>query len=206
MAERPIVVAIGGPNGAGKTTVSRSVLAQTLGVTEFVNADTIAAGLSGFDPAGAAIAAGRVMLTRLRELAEARQSFAFESTLASRTFARWLVDLGNAGYEVHILFIWLRSVDLALRRVRARVRKGGHHIPEFDVRRRYSRSAGNLLRLYAPLAEQFDGTWRVYDNSERRPILIAHGGAIGSKILDTRAFARLTEAADGDSKDPAHGV
>jgi hypothetical protein len=75
----PSIVVIGGPNGAGKTTISRAVLAETLGITEFVNADTIAAGLSGFNPGHAAIAAGRIMLIRLRELAEMRADFAFES-------------------------------------------------------------------------------------------------------------------------------
>src|ERR1041385_7120822 len=89
-ATPPMVVIIGGPNGAGKTTISRAVLADTLAITEFVNADAIAAGLSGFAPEHAALAAGRVMLERLRELARARADFAFETTMASRTFAPWL--------------------------------------------------------------------------------------------------------------------
>ncbi len=146
----PQVIVIGGPNGAGKSTIAREVLDRTLGITEFVNADTIAAGLSGFDPNRAAFAAGRIMLARLHELAAARESFAFGSTLASRSFAPWLSGLAGRGFEILLLYIWLRSPELAVRRVRARVRKGGHLVPEAVVRRRYQRSAANLFELYMP--------------------------------------------------------
>jgi predicted ABC-type ATPase len=104
MGSSPNIIILAGPNGAGKTTISREVLANTLGITEFVNADIIAAGLSGFDPERAAFAAGRIMLARLRELADAKTTFAFESTLASRTFAPWLIHQKARGYEVHIVY------------------------------------------------------------------------------------------------------
>lgn len=192
----PTIVVIGGPNGAGKTTVSRAVLADTLGITEFVNADTIAAGLSGFDPERAAFAAGRVMIERLRELADARTDFAFETTLASRTFAPWLSRLALRGHEVHLLYIWLRSPDLAIRRVRARVRKGGHAVPDDTIRRRYARSAANLFTLYLPLAR----TWRLYDNSERRPVLFAYGRrGEPATMLRSRPYSRLQEVARADA-------
>jgi predicted ABC-type ATPase len=97
MPPSPSIVIIAGPNGAGKTTISRAVLAETLGIEHFVNADAIAAGLSGFSPQTAAFQAGRIMLARLRELAAARESFAFESTLASRTFAPWLSACAAGG-------------------------------------------------------------------------------------------------------------
>lgn len=175
MADIPQVIVIGGPNGAGKTTIAREVLERTLGITEFVNADTIAAGLSGFDPERAAFAAGRVMLARLHELALARVSFAFESTLASRTFAPWLGELISAGFAVHVIYVWLRTPELAIRRVRARVKKGGHGIPDEVVRRRYARSMTNFVKLYQPLAER-SGTWSLYDNSNALPYMIAEGG------------------------------
>lgn len=204
----PEIVVIGGPNGAGKTTIAREVLAETLRITEFVNADAIAAGLSGFDPERAAFAAGRVMLARLHELAAARpaRSFAFESTLASRTFAPWLSGLVDHGFAVHILYVWLRTPGLAIRRVRARVRKGGHGVPDDIIRRRYSRSATNLFRLYLPLAERA-GTWRIYDNSGPRPALMAVGGAhMATKpiITDAAAFKRLKEFGYGDHPEEAH--
>jgi predicted ABC-type ATPase len=129
MPTRPYIVVIGDPNGAGKTTISRPVLAETFHLAEFVNADTIAAGLAAFHPETAAFAAGRVMLSRLRELAGRLSSFAFESTLASRTFAPWLAAQIAAGYDIHFIDVALNSPTLARRRVRLRVLSGGHDVP-----------------------------------------------------------------------------
>src|SRR3954452_10640772 len=131
----PQVIVIAGPNGAGKTTAAPFLLRDTLGVTEFVNADTIAQGLSAFEPEQVATAAGRVMLARLKELAERRANFAFETTLASRWFARWLQKLIGGGYTLHLLFLWLPSADFAVSRVADRVRAGGHTVPEETIRR-----------------------------------------------------------------------
>lgn len=193
----PQVIVIGGPNGAGKSTIARDVLEGTLGITEFVNADTIAAGLSGFDPERAAFAAGRIMLARLHELAAAGESFAFESTLASRSFAPWLTGLTERGYEVVLLYIWLQSPGLAVRRVRARARRGGHSVPEDVIRRRYMRSAANLIGLYLPIADRA-GLWRVYDNSALVPQQLATGGQGQSPtIYHPIVWKRLQEVAGG---------
>ena len=102
---RPSVVVLAGPNGAGKSTAAPALLQGALGVTEFVNADAIARGLSAFDAERAALPAGRVMLRRLRDLARQRVSFAFETTLASRSFAPWLAELKRDGYSIHIVFL-----------------------------------------------------------------------------------------------------
>jgi len=158
----PSVVVIAGPNGAGKSTAAPALLNGTLDVSEFVNADTIAQGLSAYNPQGAAIAAGRIMLTRLKELAAAKESFAFETTLASRTFAPWIAELVAGGYAFHLVFLWLPSADLAVERVAERVRAGGHHVAEDVIRRRYAKGINNFFSLYRPLAT----TWYVYDNSE----------------------------------------
>lgn len=159
----PSVVVLAGPNGAGKTTAARTLLAETLKVMTFVNADVIAQGLAGFDPDSAAIEASRIMLERLHALAEQRADFAFETTLAGRTLADWLRDLRQTGYFVHLLYFWLESADLAVARVGERVRLGGHNIPEETIRRRYQRSIQNFFQLYRPLVT----TWRVYDNSQQ---------------------------------------
>ncbi|MBX3403051.1 MAG: AAA family ATPase [Phycisphaeraceae bacterium] len=194
----PQIIVIGGPNGAGKSTIAREVLHGTLGVSEFVNADTIASGLSGFDPERAAFAAGRVMLARLRELAAAGQSFAFESTLASRSLAPWLQEIGAGGYVVLLLYVWLRSPEIAVRRVQARVRRGGHSVPDEVIHRRFGRSAANLIDLYLPIAERF-GAWRVYDNSTRAPRQVAMGGrGMRRTIYHPVAWQRLQEAARGN--------
>ena len=162
MAEsNPQVVALAGPNGAGKTTLAPFLLRDALGLTEYVNADVIAAGLSAFRPEGAAVEAGRIMLERLRALADARRSFAFETTLATRSYAPWIGRLKRRGYNFHLVFLWLRSPELALLRVEGRVRMGGHGVPEHIIRRRYVKGVANFFRLYRPLAD----SWAVYDNS-----------------------------------------
>lgn len=168
----PQVVVIGGPNGAGKTSSAPHLLRDTVGIDAFVNADLIAEGLSGFAPQASAIEAGRILLARLRELAERRADFAFESTLSGRTLHAFLGALTDRGYESHILYLWLPSVDLALARVRRRVQAGGHYVPEQVIRRRFRRSLVNFDRLYRPGAT----AWRLYDGSViGRQRLIAHG-------------------------------
>jgi predicted ABC-type ATPase len=169
----PQVIVIAGPNGAGKTTLAPFLLRDCLGVLEYVNADPIAQGLSGFDPASVAMKAGRVMLSRLHDLAAERKTFAFESTLAAKHYVGWISKLRNQGYAFQLMFLWLRSADLAVQRVRERVQAGGHHVPEQIIRRRYAAGVRNFSKLYQPLAN----TWAVYDNSHLpRPMMIAQGG------------------------------
>src|SRR5205823_5999398 len=124
----PQVVVVGGPNGAGKTTCAAALLPEDLQIRQFVNADTIAAGLSAFAPDTVAVQAGRLMLSRIAELAQQRHDFAFETTLASRSFAPFLRRIQREGYLVHVIYVWLRSPELAIERVRDRVRRGGHHV------------------------------------------------------------------------------
>jgi predicted ABC-type ATPase len=170
----PQVVLIAGPNGAGKTSLAPFLLRDRFSDFAFINADAIASGLSAFALETVAIEAGRVMLSRLHELSERKESFAFESTLAARSYASWLKRLRQQGYEVHLIFVWLRSVDLAIERVAERVRRGGHAIPPQEIRRRYQRGIDNLFELYIPLAD----AWAVYDNSDQnQPALVSTGGA-----------------------------
>ncbi|MGD0091493.1 MAG: AAA family ATPase [Planctomycetota bacterium] len=178
-SQPPNVVILAGPNGAGKSTTAPLLLRGALGVTEFVNADVLARGLSGFAPERVAGAAARIMLARLRELAAQHASFAFETTLSSRSFAPWLRQLAQAGYKFHLVFLWLPSADVAVARVAERVRLGGHDVPEETIRRRYGAGLVNFFELYMPLA----ATWQVYDNSRRTgPVLVARGE--GSKIRE----------------------
>ena len=157
----PKIVIIAGPNGAGKSTTGPSLLREALAVEEFVNADTIAAGLSAFAPERVAFTAGRVMLRRVYELRAAHVDFAYETTLASRTFAPWLRELRREGYVLHLIYLWLPSADLAVERVAERVRRGGHDVPESIVRRRYDKSLANFFNLYRPIAD----SWLMLDNS-----------------------------------------
>ncbi len=166
----PDVIIIAGPNGAGKSTLAPALLRDTLHVLEYVNADTIAEGLSAFAPEDASFDAGRVMLGRLHELAEERKNFAFETTLASRFYAGWLRELKEtADYRVSLVFLWLRSVDIAIARVGARVKLGGHSIPEVTIRRRFERGTKNFFELYVPVAD----SWRLFNAGTTPAVEIA---------------------------------
>jgi predicted ABC-type ATPase len=156
----PRVIIFAGPNGAGKSTHADAILAA-LGIPTFVNADYIARGLSGRNAEAVAMMAGRIMLTRLKELAAAQQDFAFESTLSSRSFAPFLRRLKAQGYQVAIYYFSLASPSLAVRRVKLRVAMGGHDVPADVIRRRFDRSLYNFFSLYTPLADR----WVVFDNS-----------------------------------------
>lgn len=188
----PGVVVLGGPNGAGKSTSAARLLRGSLRVEEFVNADTLAQGLSAFRPEDAALEAGRIMLKRLDYLESQRRSFAFESTLSSHTLARRLARLKEHAFGVHIVFLWLPTVDLALARVAERVRAGGHDVPADAVKRRFVRGRHNFFTLCRPLAD----TWRLYDASSiAGPRLVATGnGDRPPRIRDAQTWR---EAAQG---------
>lgn len=197
----PNVVVIAGPNGAGKSTIAPALLGEYLGIGEFVNADVIARGLSGFDPERAAIQAGRVMLARLRELAVQRADFAFETTLASRTFAPWLAELIEGGYSMHLAYVWVASAEMSIARVARRVRAGGHHVPDDVIRRRYVSGLRNFFTLYRPLARP----WQVYDNSDEGNLrLVAEGNGIEPPLVhDATTWSRLGELAHDERHRPS---
>lgn len=171
VSDTPHCIVIAGPNGAGKTTFAREFLPRGAGVVHFVNADLIAAGLSPFRPALVALSAGRLLLRELDRLAASRADFAFESTLSGRSYVARLRRWKQAGYRVEFVFLRLRSSQLALRRIAARVRQGGHDVPKADVLRRFERGWTNFDAVYRPLAD----AWAVYDNSGPRPILVEKG-------------------------------
>jgi predicted ABC-type ATPase len=183
---------LAGVNGAGKTTAARHVLRDALNIPSFTNADIIARGLNAFDVETEAATAGRLMLEHMRELVAKRRSFAFETTLAGRAYARWLGELVREGYAVHLFYYWLRSPELAIRRVADRVLAGGHHVPDDTIRRRYARSARNFLELYRPVVT----TWQVYDNSGGERRLIAFNDSGFDRILDPDTWAAIDRSAD----------
>lgn len=189
----PLVIAIAGPNGAGKTTLAPFLLRDRFGLTEYVNADTIALGLSAFRPEGAAFEAARVMLKRMRGLADAGSDFAFETTLATRSYAVWLRSLKRHGYSFHLTFLWLRSAELAIERVRSRVISGGHDVPEEVIRRRYVRGARNFFESYQPLAD----SWVLYDNSvsgEEVKVAVGEGVSV-TELLEESLWQEFKKVA-----------
>ncbi|MBS1812668.1 MAG: zeta toxin family protein [Acidobacteria bacterium] len=187
------LIIIAGPNGAGKSTLAPLLLRDKLKLTEYVNADTIALGLSAFAPENAAMEAGRVMLKRLHHLAAQQKSFAFETTLATRSYAKWLRTLIEQGYDVHLIYLWLRSPEIAIARVQERVRAGGHDVPESTIRRRYKRGAENFFALYESLAT----SWSVYDHSlTNAPYCLAMKEAqAASVIFEANLWRQFCEVA-----------
>lgn len=168
---QPRCIVIAGPNGAGKTTFAREFLPHEAGVINFVNVDLIAGGLSPLDPNLAALAAGKLLLKELNRLARARVDFAFESTLSGQAYANRIRKWKAAGYRIEICFVRLSSSQLALRRIAARVKQGGHNVARADVLRRFDRSWKNFENIYRPLAD----SWVVYDNSGEAAEFIERG-------------------------------
>lgn len=173
----PHLIIIAGSNGSGKTTAAPALLQNSLHVDDFVNADVIAHGLCAFQPEKASIQAGRIMLETIQKLAGENVNFAFETTLASRTFATWIPKLKREGYEFHLIFLWLKNAELAIRRVEERVKTGGHSVSEETIRRRYRSGLKNFFNLYRLLAD----SWQFYDNSNADKLSL-----IASKIHDDK--------------------
>lgn len=160
---------IAGCNGAGKTTASFTILPEILDCKEFVNADEIAKGLSPFQPEKVAFEAGRIMLNRIDELFKSQENFAFETTLATKTYKQKIKFGKENDYNTTLLFFWLRNSNLAKERVKTRVKEGGHNIPTDVIERRYISGIKNLFDIYLEIVDQV----LIFDNSEGKPILIA---------------------------------
>lgn len=162
---------IAGPNGAGKTTASYTILPEIFHIQEFVNADEIAKGLSPFNPEAASLKAGRIMLNRINELLFKNLSFAFETTLSTKSYVGLVKKAQNQGYEVVLLFLALDSIELAQKRVEVRVQEGGHNIPSAVIKRRFIKGLTNLFNLYIPIVDK----WILLNNSGETFNVIAEG-------------------------------
>ena len=165
------IIIIAGPNGAGKTTFAQEFLPNEAECPIFINADLIAAGISPFDQERAAFKAGRLMLEEIFENAKRQNSFAFETTLSGRGYARMIPAWQAADFLVKLFFLQLISPELAIARVRQRVKSGGHNVPEPVIRRRFISGLRNLESLYKPIVDE----WAVYDNSGSTPQLMEEG-------------------------------
>ena len=184
---------IAGCNGAGKTTASFTILPEIINCKEFVNADEIAKGLSPFQPEKVAIEAGRIMLNRINELLSSNKSFAFETTLSTKSYKNKLIEAKERGYMITLIFFWLQSVELAKERIKVRVSEGGHHIEPDIVERRYLKGIKNLFDIYLPIV---DGAL-IFDNSEVRPRLLARKSSDEQlDIVDNLRFNQLKQYYD----------
>ncbi len=193
----PSVYVIAGPNGAGKTTFASQFLPDFVKCREFLNADLIAAGLSPFAPETQNLRAGRLLLERIGELAQARADFGFETTLSGRTYVKLLTDMKAGGYHVELFFLWLPTADMAVDRVENRVEEGGPGVPPADIRRRYHAGLRNLFRLYRPILN----SWWLYDASRLPPKLIAIEEDGQLVVTRKRLYRQIEKQAEEDHEE-----
>ena len=189
------VYIIAGSNGAGKTTFAKKFLPDYAKCLNFVNADLIAQGLSPFSPRLAAMKAGRLVLEQIHSLAEKNIDFAFETTLAGKSYVSFLNKPKKKGYSIHLFFLWIPNVELALARIKERVVDGGHDVPAEDVHRRFHRGIYNLFRLYKPILD----SWMLFNNSGTAPSLIAEGKIGKISIIEKDLFERIIKMDGRDS-------
>jgi predicted ABC-type ATPase len=185
----PTVYVIAGPNGAGKTTFANEFLPDFVNCREFLNADLIAAGLAPFAPETQNFRAARLLLTRIKELTQAKQNFGFETTLSGRSYVPMLKEMKENGYRIVLFFLWLPSADLAVTRVNNRVMQGGHNVPEFVIRRRFDSGIQNLFRLYMPKLD----TWWLYDASRLPPKIVAQKEEGGIQLSNPELFNQIEQ-------------
>jgi predicted ABC-type ATPase len=190
----PSITILAGPNGAGKSTIARAVLADLLAVRRVVNAEEIARGLAGFAPETMMERAEQIKLEWIAKLVQRREVFAVETTLAGVDFTSLLRQLRTDGYQIRIIYVWIESADLAVRRVRHRSGLGGQHVDESLVRERYERSLRSFFTQYRVLADD----WRVYDNScPRGGRLVAEGHGREARIVhDLRIWEQIEQRAE----------
>ncbi len=184
---RPKVFVVAGPNGSGKTTFAEEFLPKWVGVFNFINADYIAKGLSGFSSNAVALKAGRILLEQIDACASKKINFAFETTLSGTAYLSRIKNLKKLGYEVHLYFLWIPEVKLSIARVESRVKMGGHDIREKVIRRRFKRGLKNLLQKYALLAD----SWTLLDNSGEKPRAIVSKQAGSLEIKDGALWRKI---------------
>jgi len=186
---RPQLYIIAGPNGSGKTTFARKFLPDYAKCVEFVNVDLIAGGLSPFDPERVALKAGRIMLEQIHSLGNRGLDFGFETTLSGRSYLRLLSEMKQKkGYNIHLFFLWISSVKLALERIELRVQQGGHDIPEAVVRRRFDKGISNFFHFYRPVVDR----WIIFNNSGDVPEVIVFEESGKREVVDPDLFDLLS--------------
>ncbi len=188
----PDLFIIAGPNGAGKSTYVKRFLPEEMRCREFVNADLIAAGLSPFAPQNVAFQAGRIMLKRLRELFEQRASFSFETTLTGFGYTHLLAEMQAAGYRIRLDYLWIPNLDITRNRVRQRVRKGGHDIPDEVQQRRFGKGLRLLWSHYRPQVNY----WRLFDNVGENPHLVVEEQNGVLQVWDASKLAEIESSAN----------
>lgn len=193
----PRLYILSGCNGSGKTTASYTLLPELLECSEFVNSDEFAKSLSPFNPSDASVSASRYMLMKIRYLLNRRADFSIETTLATRSLVGIIEEARSLGYYVTVLYLWLRTPEMAIKRVADRVAAGGHRIPEDVIRRRYSMGIRYLFDTYIPICDR----WVLADNTQSPFVVVAEGNKDGINIKDEEKYNIIKEIAHPTKKD-----
>lgn len=193
MKRRPTCYVIAGPNGAGKTTFAMEFLPGIAGCRDFINADLIARGLSPLNVEAAAIDAGRLFLRQVHAQIGAGRDFAFETTLSGLGYIKLMRELRNRGYAIRFYYLWIPSVQLTLKRIAERVKRGGHDIPSDVAVRRYRKGVVNLFRHYLGLTDYC----AIFDNSSTAPLLVYEQADGYQRIIVEETFRRIEQQAEG---------
>lgn len=187
----PICWIIAGPNGAGKTTFALEYLPKISEGIQFINADLIAAGLSPLMPQKQLISASRIFLKQIETCIKNHDSFAFETTLAGRSYLRLIERLQAQGWQVELIYLALPNVEMSKLRVAERVAHGGHAIPLVDINRRFSRS---LFNLFSTFSYRVDGC-SCFMNEAEQPQIVFEQTGMDRKITNQYYFDFLLKKA-----------
>jgi predicted ABC-type ATPase len=182
---------VAGPNGAGKTTFAKVFLPKVAGSTHFINADLIAAGVAPLAPEQAALKAGKLLLAEIESASQKGIDFGFETTLSGESCVNLFRRMIERGYEIHLFFLWIPTLEQSLKRIEARVKRGGHFIPDDVVKQRFHRGLHHLFHLYAPLLY----SWAMFDNSDLSPALIAYQEDEHRTIIEDAIFRSILKKA-----------
>ncbi len=185
--KQPELIVVGGANGSGKTTFARELVAER--GLKYLGADEIAVELNPTHPEKVSIQAARIFSQRLSEYLERGESFILESTLSGLSLKKSLVKVREKNFTISVFFVYLDSVDLCISRIATRVAKGGHYVPNDDVRRRFSRANRNFWHDYKELADDWFLFFNAVDSFEQ----IADGDKNGRTIIDEKRFEKWLE-------------
>jgi predicted ABC-type ATPase len=176
------LIIIAGPNGSGKTTFAKSFLKEFK--YEFLNADEIAKELTGKGESAGNISAGKEYFSRIEKLRSKNKNIILESTLSGLFLKKMIQGFSKKNYLITIIFVYLNRPEISIDRIKVRVSKGGHHVPDEDVRRRFARGINNFWSIYRQMADN----WILVNNSESSFEQVAIKGIKNYEIINGTLF------------------